>query len=180
MYIKYIFAAEVIFKNTFILKAVHLQIIISNSGHYQSIQPSENNQIIRHYRWTKNRSQSRLCSVGEPIGCSSRISSKKQCYDEKECGEQSSGKRPCLSTYDTSDAMESIIGSSSRKIATGCHICSNLFKKNAVKKKRMKIGKNCKLDPDNRLFLQKLFSSDGECSSLELYDGKFPGNISMV
>ena len=31
--------------------------------------------------------------------------------------------------------MESIIGSSSRKIATGCHICSNLFKKNAVKKK---------------------------------------------
>ena len=81
MYIKYIFAAEVIFKNTFILKAVHLQIIISNSGHYQSIQPSENNQIIRHYRWTKNRSQSRLCSVGEPIGCSSRISSKKRCYD---------------------------------------------------------------------------------------------------
>ena len=134
MYIKYIFAAEVIFKNTFILKAVHLQIIISNSGHYQSIQPSENNQIIRHYRWTKNRSQSRLCSVGEPIGCSSRISSKKRCYDEKECGEQSTGKRPRLSTYDTSDAMESIIGSSSRKIATGCHICSNLFKKKAVKK----------------------------------------------
>ena len=135
MYIKYIFAAEVIVKNTFILKTVHLQIIISNSGHYQSIQPSENNQIIRHYRWTKNRSQSRLCSVGEPIGCSSCISSKKRCYDEKECGEQLTGKRPRLLTYDTSDAMESIIGSSSRKIATGCHICSNLFKKKAVKKK---------------------------------------------
>ena len=138
MYIKYIFAAEVIVKNTLVLRTVHLQIIISNSGHYQSIQPSENNQIIRHYRWTKNRSQSRLCSVGEPIGCSSRISSKKRCYDEKECGEQSTGKRPCLTsltTYDTSDALESIIGSSSRKIATGCHICNNLFKKNAVKKK---------------------------------------------
>ena len=80
----------------YLLKTAHLHFIISNSGHYQSIQPSENNQIIRHYRWTKNRSQSRLCSVGEPIGCSSRICSNKRSYEEKECGDQSTGKRPRL------------------------------------------------------------------------------------
>ena len=57
-------------------------------------------------------------------------------------------------------------------------LARKILEKNASKKKRMKIGKNCKLDPDNRLFLQKLFSSDGDCSSLKLYDGKFPGNIS--
>ena len=119
----------------FLLKTAHLHFIISNSGHYRSIQPSENNQIIRHYRWTKNRSQSRLCSVGEPIGCSSRICSNKRSYDEKESGDQSTGKRPRLTTYDTSDAFESIIASSSRRIAIGCHICNNSFKKNAVRKK---------------------------------------------
>ena len=58
------------------------------------------------------------------------------------------------------------------------NLARKILEKNAAKKKRMKIGKNCKLDPDNRLFLQKLFSSDGECCSLKLYDGKFPGNIS--
>ena len=57
-------------------------------------------------------------------------------------------------------------------------LARKILEKNASKKKRMKIGKNCKLDPDNRLFLQKLFSADGDCSSLKLYDGKFPGNIS--
>ena len=59
-------------------------------------------------------------------------------------------------------------------------LARNILEKNAAKKKRMKIGKNCKLDPANRLFLQTLFSSDGECSSLKLYDGKFPGNILRI
>ena len=47
---------------------------IFGAGHYQSIQPSDNNQILKHYRWTKNKNLTRAYSVGEPITCSSRIS----------------------------------------------------------------------------------------------------------
>ena len=115
-------------------------------GHYQSIKPVGENQILKHYRWVKNKQVSRtvsVSSIGEPIICSSRLS-KRAAEDSED--QENPGKRRRLSSstgdYDTSDALESIIGSTSRKAATGCHICKCIFKKK-MSKKRCHCGLYC-------------------------------------
>ena len=115
-------------------------------GHYQSIKPIGENQILKHYRWVKNKQVSRTVSVsssiGEPLICSSRLS--KRTAEFEETGKPQKRHRLSSSTgdYDTSDARAIIIGSNSRKAATGCHICKGIFKKK-MSKKRCACGLYC-------------------------------------
>ena len=109
---------------------------IYGAGHYQSIKPESNcNQILKHYNWKRNKSLSRTISVGEPITSSSRISEKRKREEDYGCEDSSKRSRLVSSDYNTSDALESIMGNSSRKVATGCHICKSFFRKNMTRKK---------------------------------------------
>ena len=108
-------------------------------GHYQSIKPVGENQILKHYRWFKTKLVSRTVSVsssvGEPLICSSRLSKRTAEFDETENPQKRRRLSSSTGDYDTSDALASIIGSTSRKVATGCHICKGIFKKKMSKKK---------------------------------------------
>ena len=42
-------------------------------------------------------------------------------------------------------------------------------------KRNATLGKNCKVDPRSRVYMQRAFSKDGVFSGLRLFDGKFPG-----
>lgn len=47
---------------------------------------------------------------------------------------------------------------------------------NSSRKRNVKAGVGtCKLDPENRSYLQQAFSEDGVLKDLRLFDGKFPG-----
>ena len=42
-------------------------------------------------------------------------------------------------------------------------------------RRKVTLGKNCKVPPPDRLFMQESFSDGGIFSELKLHDGKFPG-----
>ena len=46
-----------------------------------------------------------------------------------------------------------------------------------TRKRKVALGRNCKLLPDDRAFLQNLFSRTGSFGDLKLYDSKFPGEL---